>query len=71
VSDRDFGDVALRLSEHADRKSHPVQASLAQSEEIRTRRDAGKIDVSSQGHNVIFEFSRCTRAEKFNATRIE
>ena len=71
VSDRDFGDCCVAASEHANRKSHPFQASLAQSEEIRTRRNAGKIDVSSQDHNVIFEFSRGTRAEKFSATRIE
>jgi hypothetical protein len=58
-------------SEHANGKSHPFQASLAQAEEIRTGRDAGEIDVSLQNHNVIFEFSRGTRAKKFSATRIE
>ena len=58
-------------SEHANGKSHPFQAWLAQAEEIRTRRNAGEIDISSQYHNVIFEFSGGTRAEKFGAIRIE
>ena len=58
-------------SEHANGKSYPLQASLAQAEEIRTRRDAGEIDVGPQDHNVIFEYSRGTRAKKFSATRIE
>jgi hypothetical protein len=44
---------------------------LAQAEEIRTRRDVGELDVSPQNHNVIFELSRGTRAEKFSSTRIE
>jgi len=61
----------LPASEHANRKSHPLQAWPAQAEEIRTRRDAGEIDVSPQDHNVIFEFSRGTRPEKFGATLIE
>jgi len=51
-------------SEHANGKSYPLQASLAQAEEIRTRRDASEIDVGSQYHNVIFEFTCGTRAEK-------
>jgi len=58
-------------SEHANRKSHPLRASLAQAEEVRTRRHAGEIDISSQDHNVVFEFSHSTRAEKFSSTRIE
>jgi len=58
-------------SEHANTKSHPFQTALAQAEEIRTRRDTGEIDISSQDHNVVFEFSRGTRAEKFGAIRIE
>ena len=58
-------------SEHTNRKSHPLQASLAQTEEIRTRRDVGEIDISSQDHNVVFEFSHGTPAEKLSATRIE
>ena len=70
-SARDFEHCWVVTSEHANRKSHPLHASLAQAEEIRTRRDASEIDVSSQDHNVIFEFSRGTRAEKFSATRIE
>ena len=31
----------------------------------------GEINVSSQDHNLIFEFSRGIRAEEFSATRIE
>jgi hypothetical protein len=31
----------------------------------------GEINVSPQDHNLIFEFSRGTRAEEFSATRIE
>src|SRR5580700_2147428 len=58
-------------SEHANRKSHPLRASLAQAEEIRTRRHAREINISSQDHNVVFEFSHSTGAEKFSATRIE
>ncbi len=58
-------------SEHANRKSHPFQAWLAQGEKIRTRRDAGEIDASPQDHNVIFEFSRGARAEQFSTARIE
>jgi hypothetical protein len=71
VSDKDFEDCCVALSEHANRKSHPFQASLAQADEIRTRRDASQIEAGSQYHNVIFEFGRGTRAEEFSATRIE
>jgi hypothetical protein len=39
--------VTHPASEHANRESHPFQAWLAQAEEIRTRRDAGEIDISS------------------------
>jgi hypothetical protein len=58
-------------SKQPDRKPHPFKAGLPDSEVIRTRRDAGEIDVGAQDHNVIFEFRRGTRTEKFNACRIE
>jgi hypothetical protein len=70
-SARDFEHCWVVASEHANRKSHPLRASLAQAEEVRTRRHAGEIDISSQDHNVVFEFSHSTRAEKFSSTRIE
>jgi hypothetical protein len=70
-STRDSDRCLVVASKHANRKSHPFHAWLAQAEEIRTRRDACEIDVSPQDHNVIFEFSRRARAEKFSATRIE
>ncbi len=70
-SARDFEHCSVVASEHANRKSHPLHASLAQAEEVRTRRHAGEIDISSQNHNVVFEFSHSTRAEKFSSTRIE
>jgi hypothetical protein len=64
--------VALPTNlEHANWKSRPVQARLSQTEEIRTRRDGREIDISSQNHNVIFEFGRGIRAENLSATRIE
>ena len=70
-STRDSDRCRVVASEHANRKSHPFQAWLAQAEEIRTRRDASEIDVSPQDHNVIFEFSRGTCTEEFSAVRIE
>src|ERR1035441_2444437 len=70
-SARDFEHCWVVASEHANRKAHPLRASLAQAEEVRTRRHAGEIDISSQDHNVVFKFSRGTPAEKFSATRIE
>jgi hypothetical protein len=70
-SARDSEHCWVVTSQHANRKSHPLQASLAQAEEIRTGRDASEINVGSQYYNAIFEFSRGTRAEQFSATRIE
>src|ERR1017187_1816894 len=64
------GQERLTITTIILRKSHPLQAMLAQAEEIRTRRDVGELDVSPQNHNVIFELSRGTRAEKFSSTRI-
>src|SRR6202041_1571414 len=58
-------------SEQPDRKPRPLKPWLSDSEEIRTWRDAAEIDICSQNHNVVFEFSRGTRAEKFGATWTE
>jgi hypothetical protein len=44
---------------------------VAQTDKIRSWRNAGEVDIDSQDHNVVFEFSRGTPAEKFSATRIE
>gem|GEM_PF-4397392 len=55
-------------SEQPDRKPRPLKPWLSDSQEIRTRRDAAEIDISSQDHDVVFEFSRGTRVEKFGAT---
>jgi hypothetical protein len=60
-----------KCSEQAYSKSRPLQVSLPQAEEIRTRRDAGQIDVGCQYHNVIFQFGRCTRPKNFCAALIE
>src|SRR5208282_2601888 len=62
-STRDSDRCRVVASAHANRKSHPFHAWLAQAEEIRTRRDASEIDVNPQDHNVIFEFSRRTCME--------
>jgi hypothetical protein len=58
-------------SEQSGGKPRPLKAWLSDAEEIRTRWDAGEINVSPQYHIVIFEFSRAARAEKFNTTRTE
>src|ERR1017187_4692321 len=70
-SARDSEHCWVVASEHANRKSHPFQAWLAQAEEIRTRRDTDEIDVSLKHHDVIFEFSRGTCTEKLSAVRID
>ena|ERR1019366_1505606 len=71
LSTRDSDRCRVVASEHANRKSHPFHAWLAQAEEIRTRRNASEIDVNPQHHNVIFEFSRGTCTEKLSAVRID
>jgi len=58
-------------SEQPDGKPRPLKPWLSNSKKIRTRRDAAEVDLSSQDRNVVFEFSRGTRAEKFGATWTE
>jgi len=50
-SAKDFRHWVL-TSEHANLKSHPLQAWPAQTEEIRTLRDAGEIDLSSHRSSI-------------------
>ena len=46
-------------SKHADRKSRPLQAKLAETERIRSWPNARNVNIGPQYHNVVLQLS-CT-----------